>query len=357
MDGRESCPECGVPEYITGEFLWLDSGAIVQRRDPGHRVVFVECEHLDPVFSGIGQIMGFPVEPLIAESRRRGARDYILPFISDEMREAIRRRDLELAPIVEAQLRSTEIMGFGKTGLLELSYEEGEGDFIRIEVREPYSVPLWCGSLAGACEAVVGGQWEADCERIAADAIIIHARRCGRPPDTETRPARREYPYRGGGAELERCGACGGPAALSTFRWHRQRGIISNAFTDTRVSINGETGLQDVFSEMERELGGAVSSAAIEAERRFIHGHFVSIEAILGSGDFRTQFAMRGLGDLVDLRMGATGLVMRLRDATLHLMVAGFAQALYEMAFKRDSRVEWRVDASGELSLEVTPVP
>ena len=36
---NESCPECGMPAYISDEFLWLDSGVIVRRKDPGHRMV------------------------------------------------------------------------------------------------------------------------------------------------------------------------------------------------------------------------------------------------------------------------------------------------------------------------------
>jgi hypothetical protein len=345
-----------VPTYITTEFLWLDSGVIVQSRDPQHRVVFIECESLDHLYTGIGEIIGTPIEPIVVESRRRGARDYVARFISDETRERIRKREISLEPIVASQLDSSLIMGFGRAVLQTLRAGGDPDDLVEIRITNPFSVPLWCGSIAGACEAIVGDEWGVAWRELSPDTIEISAFRSEHPQAMKGMALRREYIYQQGDVELERCAACGGPAVLAAFRWQPERGIIGSAYTDRRVSINGETGLQEVFIELEKELGDAVPPVVIEAQRRFVRSGFYSIEGLLTEADFRAQFAFRGLGNLSEFRMGATGLHIRLENPTLHLTVIGFAQALYELAFSVESRVEWEVRAGGELCVEVTPI-
>ncbi len=349
------CPECGVPSYITRELLWLDSGVIVQSRDPGHRVVFIECENLDPLFAGIGNIIGRSIETVVIESRRRGARDYVAQFMSDETREAIRRREVDISPIIDFQMNSTLMMGFGKAELMGFRLEYDDDDLLEIKVENPFSVPLWCGTIAGACEAIVGGEWGVTCRELPQDIIEISAFRHEHSVETKGIALRKEYSYVQGDIELEKCPVCGGPAVLSRFRWQPEEGLIGSAYTDRRISINGETGLQEVFVELEKELGETIPTTVIEAQRRFVRGGFYSIEGLMSEADFRTQFAYRGLGNLSEFWMGATGLHMRLENPTLHLSVIGFAQALFELAFGVESDVDWSVSGEGDLFVDATP--
>ena len=349
------CPECGVPSYITGEFLWLDSGVIVQRRDPKHRVVFIECENLDPLFATIEDIIGRSIRTIITESRRRGARDYIAQFLSDETREMIRNREIDLEPLVTAQVDSTLLMGFGKASLVRLQVEDGGDDLLEIRIEDPFSVPLWCGMVAGACEAIIGGEWGVTYRELPQDIIEISAFRREHPGETEGIALRKEYSYVQGDIELEKCPVCGGPAVLSRFRWQPEKGLIGSAYTDRRISINGETGLQEVFVELEKELGETIPTTVIEAQRRFVRGGFYSIEGLMSEADFRTQFAYRGLGNMSEFWMGATGLHMRLENPTLHLSVIGFAQALFELAFGVESDVDWSISGEGDLYVDATP--
>lgn len=53
--------------------------------------------------------------------------------------------------------------------------------------------------------------------------------------------------------------------------------------------------------------------------------------------------------------MGRKGVHVRLDNATLHLMVVGLIQGLFEMAFGIDSNVEWEFTGEGNLEVEVTP--
>jgi len=59
------CPECGVPDYITGEHLWLNNGDIVQTRDQGARLVLIEGENIDPLIRNIQEIISLPIEQIV----------------------------------------------------------------------------------------------------------------------------------------------------------------------------------------------------------------------------------------------------------------------------------------------------
>jgi hypothetical protein len=353
MPEIELCPECGVPIYITEELAWLNSGVIVQSRDEKHRVVFIESENLDSLFKGVGEIIDEPIENIIIEGRRRGARDYVERFIPAEVKKLIENRQIDIEPIIASQMDATRVMGFGNPTLEGFYFGRERDEFITVRVEEPFSVPLWCASIAGACAAIVGGDWDVSYEILSPDEIEVKCFRPASPRETGGKYARKEYRHKDGGVELERCASCGGPAVLSG--WYLDRGVIGSAYTDRRMAINGETGLQDVFAELERELGGGVAHAVIEAQRRFIKSGFFTIENIFSEGDFRTQFAYRGLGDLVEFMMGSTGLQLRLENSTLHLMVVGMAQALFELAFGKDSKVEWKLSRESVLQVKVTP--
>lgn len=93
----------------------------------------------------------------------------------------------------------------------------------------------------------------------------------------------------------------------------------------------------------------------VEAQRRFVKTGFYSIEEVGDEGDIRTQLALRGLGNLKEITMGREGVHVRLDNATLHLMVVGLIQGLFEMAFGIDSNVEWEFTGEGNLEVQVTP--
>ncbi|NPV60039.1 MAG: hypothetical protein HPY75_10285 [Actinobacteria bacterium] len=355
LQNIELCGECGVPSYVVEELLWLDNGVVVQRKDKGHRLVIIECENLDPLFAMVGEAMGVSIEPYVVESRRQSAKDFVEKFLPEGFPEMLRSDPSLLEGAVAAQFESTRYMGLGLGRLEEMRYRDEEDDYAVVEIRDPFCLPLWIGNLLGGVEAIVGGDWWY--EYLDAPPGSCRARffRSSHPVESRSRFQRREYRYMPGDVSLQRCGKCGAPAVLFRFVWELDRGFISSAYTGRRVAINGETGLREAFSAMEVELGEPIKRAVVDAQRRFIKGGFYSIEGLLSEADFRTQFAFRGLGNLRRFAMGSSGLYMELENSTLHLMVVGFAQALFELAFGKDSWVEWELDEDEKLTVKVSP--
>ena len=66
------CPECGVPEPIVRDNVWINSGAVVQSTDATRRMGFIESENLDPLYTGISEIIGFPIDRLVTDIARKG---------------------------------------------------------------------------------------------------------------------------------------------------------------------------------------------------------------------------------------------------------------------------------------------
>lgn len=164
-----------------------------------------------------------------------------------------------------------------------------------------------------------------------------------------------DYRHQPGDIELERCTACGGPKALSYYQWLINRGIIVNKFTKRRMAFFGPQMLDPVFEELEAELGEAIPGIAVEAQRLFTRTGFYSLDDVSGEGDFRTQLALRGLGNLKEIDLRRKGVRMSIDNAVLPLLVVGMMQDIFEMAFDVESSVEWELSDLGRLHVEISP--
>jgi len=360
------CPECGVPDFFTQEHAWLNNGDIVQARNHNIRLAFVECENLDPLFKGIGEIIGMPIEHIIINIASRGIESYLEAIIPEDIKDVLHSmkpgdkalgekcRQL-IDALLEASIIQGRINGFGKYTVKGFRYERDEKDYSIMWVTDPYSLPFAIGAHAAHNAALVGGEHEVECKEISPGEYELKSHWAVFGDVLKERLSFKEYHHRDGDFELERCAGCGGPAALAGYKWYLDKGIIKNTFTGRRMAMLGPALLDPVFDELEKELGEAIPRVVVEAQKRFIKTGFYSIEEVGDEGDIRTQLALRGLGNLKDIKMGKRGVSMRLENAALHLIVVGMVQGLFEMAFDVESGVEWELSEEGDLEVEVKP--
>jgi len=354
MTAIDLCPECGVPRHLTSEHVWLNSGVIVQSRDRRNRMVFIESENLDPLFRGIEEIIGAPIGQVLVTAKRRAVRAYLDSLIPDVTKELLRRREIEWQPINDGLRLVAALNGYGKYEVIDYRYEKDVNDYVVETISEPYSVPLACGDMAGAFETLFGCELGTRYRELAPDLYELTCYVSSHPREFKGRLRFRHFPLREGDIELKRCRSCGGPAALANFRWYPDRGVIMGSTTGKRMIVTGME-LDAVFSELENELGEEITRAIIEAQRRFVRAGFYTIEG-MGRLDMREQLALRGLGNLRELRSNEKGLYFRVENAFLHLMVVGLVQGLYEMTFDVDTGLEWSFSDQGELEVSLTPL-
>jgi hypothetical protein len=349
----ESCPECSVPTQFTANHVWLAGGIIVQSNDRSHRMVIMESDNLDPLFEGIEEIIGVPIERIVIETKRRATQEYISRLIPPEVKDLILKKELSVEPMIEALNVTSRVMGYGKTSLVAYRFEQDDDDFVTERIEEPYSVPLWCGDFAGSTEAVTDMDNTVTYESVSENTIEVTTRPSEHPPELKERLQLTEHAFSEGGIELERCSTCGGPAALSSFEWHPERGVIMSRDTGRRVVMLGPHYQQAIFDELERELGETIPRVIIEAQRRFVKTGFYRIKELQDQESFRRMLALRGLGDLQEITLSKGGLKVVIRNAALHLMMAGLLQGYFETATKSESEVDWEIRSDGTLELDI----
>jgi len=355
MSETPLCPECGVPTQFINNHLWLNGGIVVQSGDQEHRMVMVECDNLDPLFKEIEEIIGVSIERIVIETKRRATRDYLNRIIPDDVKKLVQSKQMDVVPLVEAVNVTGHVLGYGDSRLADIRYENEPEDYVIEQIDEPYSLLLWCGDLAGSSEAVTSRDHDVSYRKLSPGLLEIKAWPSPRPEELQARLATEEFTYVEGDIELERCPVCGGPAALSAYRWDTEKGTIEMMETRRRVAMLGPAYLEAVFDELERELGEDIPRIVVEAQRRFTKKGLYSAEELGDEEQFRQLLAVRGFGNLREMKVDEGGFRMRLQNPTLHLLLAGLVQGYFETVTGGESDVDWEFTEDGTLVLRVAP--
>jgi hypothetical protein len=287
----ETCPECKAPKLITGEHLWLNSGVIVQRNNREARLAFMESENLDPLYRGIGEIIGIPIDNMVIDIARRAAATYIEGMLPQAVKELIQEKELDVRLYIDAMLVTAKLLGSGKYEFVDVRFKGDKDDYGIIRITDPFSVLLCVGGHAGSCEALTDNPNAVTYTEISPGAYESKAYAAEHSEELEERLILEPYHHREGDIELEKCATCGGPKALSGFRWHLDRGVIINTHTSRRMALLGPAMLDPIFDTLEEELGETIPRVVVEAQRRFVKSGFYSISDVSDEGDFRTQLA------------------------------------------------------------------
>ena len=351
------CTQCGIPLYITSQHDWMDNGVIQASRETRHRLVFFECGNIDPLFEGVAEIVGSPIERMIIDASRRSTRSYMDRVVSDDVKAMIQSGDIDLKLVFDSTFLIWRAMGYGKLSLEEVRYERDQDDYICVLAERPYSVPLAVGNFAGSIEALVGIEPGIEYEETAPGIYRITIFESENPSDLKERLRWKGYDrgYKQGDIDLENCSGCGAPAALKEYNWDQVNGSFRNTVTGRRMVLTGPSMIDPIFDELEAELGEAIPRIVVEAQKRFIRSGFFAVEEIVSEENMRMQMALRGLGNMKELKMGSKGVQAHVENIALPLFVVGLTQGLFEKAFGMDSEVEWEISDDGDLDVEVIP--
>lgn len=149
MFSPELCKACSVPRSIARSLTWNSDGTITQRRDPDHRMVFVESDGLNVLFSNIEGLLGISIEKIVIESKSRATGDFISKLVRGPKGAIVRLVGVQR--VINQVQKFGRSLGFGDTGVISFDWKKSE---IFFQTRNPYSLPLVCGDLRGATEAI-----------------------------------------------------------------------------------------------------------------------------------------------------------------------------------------------------------
>ena len=144
---HRTCGECGVPVRISQTFYWDEREGLVGNRKHHMREVIMPVEGLNALFRELKEELGEEVERLTVDIQRLFKRD---AYLQPDIRE--RRNYLAL-------LRQQTVKGLGNFTLIEK-----RGGRLRVEVENPFNVPLLVGRVAGYYEALEGTEGRVEWE-------------------------------------------------------------------------------------------------------------------------------------------------------------------------------------------------
>ena len=352
MPSKKLCSVCGVAKRVNKEHEWLDDGTIVQKENRDHRMIFIETEDLAGTFRGIEQIIDMSIERILIEAKRRATFDFVENTLPAIVKAIV--RVVGMRPVIRNIDALGSVMGYGDINLVTLRHRYGKESLAKVSIKEPYSVPLFCGDLAGAFNAIRGRQVAVEYEEIAPDEYMLTGHISTHPMELQERLQTKTYQHKPGDISFERCPKCGGPIALSEYKWNVDRGVIENPTNGRRMALVGPAALDAVIDELEKELGDTIPAVIVEAQRRFIKTGFYSLEEVASEELFRSQLAIRGLGNMRDIEWLEGGLRFRLENPCLHAVITGMALGFFELASGGEGHAVWKQTDDGDLIVEIS---
>ncbi|MBN1288374.1 MAG: hypothetical protein JXA49_01890 [Actinobacteria bacterium] len=362
-----------MPVFISREFGWEKSGAILTPSSRELRWVFLESEYIDLLFRGLEELIGVPLDNIVIESRRRETRHYMAKiWPPQEIRDYLNRRDggtstnepvtprekEEFYRLARLQVLGVQnigrIYGYGEMFPAD-SWERGDLNPWRFNIlRNSYSVLMNVAVLLGSVEAFEKRDMWAKYEPTNENTYTVTCYEEEHPVHLRERLWRQKYELKPGDITYECCPECGLPEEISRCVWFMDKGIIFDPLVNRRMAIFGPSSVDSILKDLEFELGDAVPSLVIEAQRRIIKSELSSEDWKRRAPDFKRMISARGLGNLTNFKGDKTYLTLTIQNSCLTLIMVGSVQALVELALGWEcSDYEYELKEDGDLIVTI----
>lgn len=366
--GRFSlCGTCGVPVPVGAELRWENNGVIVSRTSPPNRWVLYESEDLDPLFHGIEELIGVPIENIIVESRRRESRRYMERLFPAAAKEAFRGYDdprmtaeEKISKLAAAREILENIYDIGRVfGYANIAaspaWKTDEAHPWRFGiVHDPYSVLFQVAESLGTCEAVEGIDMWVRYEERGEDGYLFEFFPSEHPVGLEGRFKARRYDLKPGDIAYDHCPECGVPEEISRYVWDLDKGKITDPETGRRMAVFGPHSLDAIFADLEEELGEDITRTVVEVQRRYVKSAWSRDKWLRGEEEFRRLTALRGMGYIASFDADRDHVAVRVHNTALPMFQVGIVQGLVEMAYGVDSSTcSWEFFDDGDMTVAV----
>jgi hypothetical protein len=366
------CKTCGIPLGISRGNVWHADGTISGRYPPYIKGTFFDVDEIGFLFGSLSDYMDYDIGDIVASGKYHDTKEYMTALIA-KMREA---SGGELPPPEE--LYRTMLYPACIWGIADVEFSSTDLEKMTIRVKNPYSIPLLCGDVAGVAEVVMGqahqAVWEGD-----RDEGLMHIF----PAEAYAALSSRIdegylYGEESEADELacERCAECGAPAAVAgLFRWEESGCRIEERSTGRRYCFNNTRGITAVLSMLVEELGEDIEHRMVDIARDYSRALYAGGGADLdaagrggagrtggdgGAGPFEMgaeleSFPYRGWGKVADVSAGGEELALSVENPYNNTLMAGRIWGMQEAASGISLGIAGRETAGKTLRLVYEP--
>ncbi len=233
---------------------WRDDG-VLESRMGAARGILIERDAFAGSLERIEEALGFPIDHIIIDAKRRDAKLYVDDVVSGIPGAIARLRPFRRLGYV-IMIRQVATIGLAKAELL--SYKPGRKFVGR--VCPVYHPVLFVGDVCGAFESLerrrarpyygqIGEAWFSE---LRVDESLPREDRLEleKTPETSAR------------AGFERCETCGVPRGIDNFQWDTAAGKIIDRTTGEWIIYINVEGVNTILRELEQELGEEIPRMA-----------------------------------------------------------------------------------------------
>ncbi len=259
------CGVCGVPVGITRGNIWHAGGSINGRFPPHIKGTFFDVEELGFLFRSLSEMMDYDIGSIVARGKYHDAREYmgaLLGFLGNSRGE--------LPP--EEELYNMMLYPIRIWGVAMVDFEKVDGEEKVIRVKEPYSIPLLCGDVAGVADAVTGREHMATWEGGEHEGVIRAFPSRGFAAVNGLIEEADDYAGKHVSGELEGelCGECGAPQGVGgLFAWDTEGCRIEDRNSKRRYCFNNTRGITAVLRMLVAELGEDVEESMVDISHQY----------------------------------------------------------------------------------------
>lgn len=255
------CRSCGVPKRVGRKHEWKDTGVIVARQTD-QRGVWMESGLLETVLGGIEEQLGIPIDHIIIDAKRRGAKLYVDNILTGPTGMILRFKLLRRAGYTY-MIKQAEAIGLAQP---KISEYRAERSFV-LEARFVYHDAIFTGDVCGAFESIEGIRARPSYER-SGEYTTIRIEAWENAPEEERLQVEYATP-KPAQAGYSRCPVCGTPQEIAEWRWDPERGKVMDSATGEWLIFIDIGGLNAVFRELENELGEEIPRLIADLTREF----------------------------------------------------------------------------------------
>ena len=350
------CHRCKVPQILVAEHTWGSNGTIILSRDPTHRMVIIDNVALTNILDSISSRIGISLDSIIVGAKRKSGKHFMDAVLSGV--KGIIARNLISARVYQQISKQVSMLGLGHAEVV--SYKRHR--FLEGMATDAYSAPALAGDICGAFESVERCQAIVQFEHRENGQLQIQISRTDRQrSEYEDRFDYRPPTALPGDNIFELCPVCKAPLELGRqYVFDMDRGLIHEVKTGHRAVLTGVMTLNNLFGELEKELGEEIPHLVMTIEKERVKEVITGKEKTLdfseaGYQRFMKTLRLRGMGNGRNVTMTGDHVEVRVDNPYYEPLVAGFLAGFYEVATGVPAVVEWTPANRGYTNVLLNP--